>query len=48
MARNLRRIYQETADEPVPGRLLELLEKLRAQDQEETSDNSNRQDGSAE
>lgn len=48
VARNLRRIYQETADEPVPGRLLELLEKLRAQDQEEPKDESDSQDGSAE
>jgi hypothetical protein len=48
VARNLRRIYQETADEPVPGRLLELLEKLRAQDQEEPKDDSDSQDGNAE
>lgn len=48
VARNLRRIYQETADEPVPGRLLELLEKLRAQDQEEPKDESDSRDGSAE
>lgn len=29
---NLRRIYRQTAEEPVPARLLDLLDRLRAQE----------------
>jgi hypothetical protein len=29
---NLRRVYEEAASEPIPGRLQQLLDKLREQD----------------
>ena len=32
---NLRRVYSETAQEPVPDRFAELLEKLRQQEKSE-------------
>lgn len=33
IARNLRRAFQEQAEEAVPGRFLDLLAQLRAQDE---------------
>nr|WP_092836034.1 NepR family anti-sigma factor [Roseovarius lutimaris] len=37
---NLRRVYSETAQEPVPDRFTDLLEKLRQQEKpEDTADN---------
>lgn len=35
---NLRRIYREAAEEPVPDRFTQLLEQLRQQDQNSNKD----------
>ncbi|MBK0327808.1 RNA polymerase subunit sigma-70 [Rhodobacteraceae bacterium F11138] len=37
---NLRRLYGETAAEPVPARFMQLLEKLREQDDATDTDES--------
>lgn len=34
---NIRRVYSEMADEPVPDRFTELLRQLRDKEQEQTS-----------
>ncbi|WP_254892388.1 NepR family anti-sigma factor [Roseovarius sp. A-2] len=37
---NLRRVYSDTVQEPLPDRFSQLLDKLRAQESEEPQDNS--------
>ncbi|WP_274789825.1 NepR family anti-sigma factor [Roseovarius tolerans] len=37
---NLRRVYSDTVQEPLPDRFSHLLDKLRAQESEEPKDNS--------
>jgi len=37
---NLRRVYSDTVQEPLPDRFSHLLDKLRAQESEEHQDNS--------
>ncbi|WP_297771401.1 NepR family anti-sigma factor [uncultured Roseovarius sp.] len=37
---NLRRVYSDTVQEPLPDRFTQLLDKLRAQESEDPQDNS--------
>jgi hypothetical protein len=39
---NLRRVYSQAAEEPVPERFTELLQKLRKQEQEQEQEQENK------
>ncbi len=42
---NLRRVYSQAAEEPVPERFTELLQKLRKQEHEQEQENKSPENG---